>query len=235
MHCVSWPVSVLFNVLLWCVVFLSCRGSPSKNHNLAKNKTKKKTAANSSSPFCCFALPFQLPRPGCFAIIIIAIIIFISAFFIGTPFWLFQRSHEIEACRVFFFYGVWGHAPASEVSAASWRCECIRVCLICGITAEGLCRGKRWREGRYKPANIVFATSSPPTLHFPLTPALKNSSTRPFITPEPGVSFSAITCGGKETVSYLLRTEFFSCQFLSFFSLKGLQLVFLFIMFHQRL
>lgn len=148
-----------------------CRlGVPlSKSNNLAKNKTKK-TRVNSSSPFCWFAWPFQLLRLGCFAIIIIIIIIiFFSPFSSPPPLSSYRGVMRLRSAGV--LYGVWGHAPASVVSAASWRCECIRVCLICGITAEGLRGGKEGqlegRGGRYKRADIVLATSSPP---FPRRP-----------------------------------------------------------------
>lgn len=157
-----------------------CRlGVPlSKSHNLAKNKTKQ-TPVNSSSPFCWFALPFQLLRLGCFAIIIIIIIIFFSPFSSPPPVSSYREVMRLRSAGV--FYGVWGRAPASEVSAASWRCECIRVCLICGITAESLRGGKegrvgRRRGGRYKRADIVLATSSPPFPRRPRFEELLNSA-----------------------------------------------------------
>lgn len=96
-----------------------------------------------------------------------------SFFLSPPPLGPYRGVMRLRSAGFFFFYGVWGRAPASEVSAASWRCECIRVCLICGITAEGLCGGKRWRGGRYNPANIVFATSSPHPLYSPLTPCFE--------------------------------------------------------------
>lgn len=199
MHRVGRPASELFNVLLWCGVFLSSRCSPSKSHNLAKNKTKKQQSiplllfAGLHCLFSCFdSVALQL------SLLSLLFYFLLFFFFISAPSRLLQRSHEVEVCRG--FYRVWGRAPASEVSAASWRCECIRVCLICGITAEGLRGGKggqvgRGRGGRYKRADIVLATSTPSPS--PVAPALKNSSTRPIITPEPAVSFSAITWRGE--------------------------------------
>lgn len=164
-----------------------------------KTKQKKKQQPILLLLFVALICLFSCLDPVVLQLSLLPLLFSFLLFFIPSHSRLLQRSHEIEVCRIFFFffYGVWGRAPASKVSEASWRCECIRVCLISGITAEGLCGGKRLRGGRYKPANIVFATSPTPTHHSPLTPTLKNSPTRPIITTEPAVSFSAITWRGK--------------------------------------
>lgn len=120
---VGWPASELFNVLLWCGVFLSCRRSPSKNHNLAKNKTKKKQLQPILlllfAAFFFFALLFSCVDPVALQLSLLPLLFSFLLFFVSTPSRPLQRSHEIEVCRVFFF--LWGLGS----------CSCLRgVCSV---------------------------------------------------------------------------------------------------------